>query len=167
MEGLRLDFPLLLQMIHNVLVAPTDFMRQALLRRRKINGDAASDETMTHLHCAVFTTRLQPQDPQCLRHDHPLLPVIWRRDTLKKLQAFKSRRATSGLVWYHAADGPEENLGRRAVMERTRFFGVNNVALVQKVVVAQLGEAWSSKCRVNGAKTRAKAPCCGRSCQRC
>ena len=123
-------------------------------------------QSKKYLDRAVLATRLQPQHPQGLRDNHPLLAVIWRRNTLKKLQAFKSRRATSGLVRYHAADGPEENLGRRAVMERTRFFGVNNVALMQEVVVAQLGEAWSSKCRVNGAKTRAKAPCCGRSCQR-
>ena len=38
----------------------------------------------------------------------------------------------------HSTNGPVEDLGRSAVVEGTRLFGVDDVALVQEVVVAQL-----------------------------
>ena len=38
----------------------------------------------------------------------------------------------------HATDGPVEDLGRSAVVEGARLFGVHNVALVEEVVVPQL-----------------------------
>jgi hypothetical protein len=93
---------------------------------------------MTHLHCTVFPPWLQPQDPQSLWHDHPLLLIIKRRDTLKEFQAFKGSSAASGLMRYHASDGTEEDLGRSTVMERAGFFRVDDMAFVKEVVIAEL-----------------------------
>lgn len=39
---------------------------------------------------------------------------------------------------YHAADGTEKNFGRGAVVEGTGLLGVDNVALVEEIVVAEL-----------------------------
>jgi hypothetical protein len=39
---------------------------------------------------------------------------------------------------YHASDGTEEDLGRSAVMERAGFFGVDDMAFVKEVVIAEL-----------------------------
>ena len=38
----------------------------------------------------------------------------------------------------HTANGPVENLGGCAVVEGAGFFGVDNVAFVEEVVVPQL-----------------------------
>jgi hypothetical protein len=46
---------------------------------------------------------------------------------------------------HHAPDGTEENLGRSTVMEGARFFGVDDMAFVKKVVVAELG--WNIRVR--------------------
>ena len=98
---------------------------------------------MAHFYCAVFPPRLQPQDPQSLRHDHPLLLVILRGDTLKEFQAFESSSAASGLVGHHAPDSTEKDLGRSTVMKGARFFGVDDVAFVKEVVIAEL--AWDGR----------------------
>ena len=39
---------------------------------------------------------------------------------------------------YHASDGTEEDLGRSAVMERAGLFGVDDMAFVKEVVIAEL-----------------------------
>jgi len=95
-------------------------------------------QRIAHLHCAVFPPWLQPQDPQSLRHHHPFLFVIKRGDTLKEFQTLEGSSAASGLVRHHAPDGTEEDFGRSAVMERAGFFGVDNVAFVKEVVIAEL-----------------------------
>lgn len=119
MEGLRPDLPLLLETVNNILVTPTDFMGETL-------------------YCAVFTPWLQPQDPQSLWHHHPLLFIIKRGDTLKEFQTIEGSSAASGLVRDHAPDGTEEDFGRSAVVERAGFFGVNDVAFVKEIVIAEL-----------------------------
>jgi len=119
MEGLSLNLPLLLKAVNDILVAPADFMRQTL-------------------NSTELPPRLQPQNPQRLRHNHTLLPVIWRGNTLKEFEALKSCRAASSLVGHHTTDSTEKDLGRSSVMEGAGFFGVHNVALVEEVVVAQL-----------------------------
>lgn len=96
-----------------------------------------------HLHRAVLPARLQPQDPQRLRHNHALLPIVWGRNALEELQTLEGGGATGSLVRDHAADGSEKDFGRSAVMEGARLFGVYNVALVKEVVVAQLNEGGS------------------------
>jgi len=99
MEGLRSDLPLLLKAVNNILVAPANFMREAL-------------------HCTVLPPWLQSEDPQGLWHYHSLLPIIWRGDSLEKFQAFKGGRTARALVGHHAPDGTVQDFGRSAVMER-------------------------------------------------
>jgi len=119
MEGLRPDLPLLLEAVNNILITPTNFVGETL-------------------YCTVFPPWLQPQDPQSFRHDHALLLVIKRGDTLKEFQTFEGSSAASGLVRHHAPDGTEEDLGRSTVMERAGLFGVDDVAFVKEVVIAEL-----------------------------
>ena len=92
----------------------------------------------TYLDRAVLPARLQPQYPESLRDDHALLAIVGRGDALKELEALKSSRAAGSLVGNHSTNGPVEDLGGSAVVEGTRLFGVDDVALVQEVVVAQL-----------------------------
>ena len=47
---------------------------------------------------------------------------------------------------HHAADGAEKNFGRSAVVKGAGLLGVNNVALVEEVVVAELHGA---RCRLD------------------
>jgi hypothetical protein len=93
-----------------------------------------------HLDGAVFATRLQPQDPEGFRHNHALLAVVGWGDTLKQFEALERSSAPCALVRGHATDSAVENLGRRAVVERARLFGVHNMAFVEEVVVSELGE---------------------------
>jgi len=39
---------------------------------------------------------------------------------------------------HHASDSTEENLGRCTVVERARFFGVDDMAFVKEVVITEL-----------------------------
>jgi len=119
MEGLRPDLPLLLEAVNNVLITPSNFVGETL-------------------YCTIFPPWLQPQNPQSFWHNHPLLPVIERGDTLIEFQAFEGSGAASSLMRHHAPDGTEEDLGRSTVMERAGFFGVDDMAFVKKVVVAEL-----------------------------
>jgi len=64
--------------------------------------------------------------------------VIWWWDALKELQALKCSSTARSLVRSHTADGTEQNFGRSTVMEWARFLGVDDMALVEEVVVAQL-----------------------------
>ena len=70
-------------------------------------------------HSAVFPPRLQSQYSQSLWYHHPLLLIVWRRDTFENLEAFHCSGATSGLVRYHAPDGLVEDTGRSAEVEGT------------------------------------------------
>ncbi len=139
MEGLSLNLPLLLKTIHHILVTPPNLMRQTLMRKHHASDSVYSaEEKLTHLHCAVFTARLQSENSQGLRDNHALLPVVGRGNALEELEALKSCRTASRLVRNHTANGPVENLGGSTVMERTRLFGIDDMALVEEVVVAQL-----------------------------
>jgi hypothetical protein len=100
---------------------------------------------MAHLYCTVFPPWFQPQDPQSFWHNHPLLPVIKRGDTFEKFQTFEGCSAASGLMRHHASDSTEENLGRSTVVERARFFGVDDVAFVEEVMIAEL--EWDRRVR--------------------
>jgi len=119
MEGLSLHLPLLLQAIHNILVAPANFVRETL-------------------DCAVLPARLQSQHPQSLRHDHPLLTVVGWRNTLEQFQALESRSTTSGLVRNHAPNSAEKNLGGCTVVKGTGLLGVDDMAFVEEIVVSEL-----------------------------
>lgn len=101
---------------------------------------------LPYLDGAVFPARLQPQYPEGLRNDHPLLAIVGRRNTLEELQTLEGGGAPGSFVGHHATDGAEKNFGRSAVVEGTRPLGVDNVALVEKVVVAKLR---SARCRLD------------------
>lgn len=96
-------------------------------------------ENQTNLDCAVFAAGLQPQNAERLRDDETLLAVVRGRNTLKDLETFECSRATGSFMGHHAADGSVEDLGRSTVMERTRFFGIDNVAFMQEVMITELG----------------------------
>ena len=66
--------------------------------------------TKSHFHRAVFASRLQPQDTKGSRHNHPLLTVVWWRDTFKEFKAVEGGSTTGGLVGDHTTDSFEENL---------------------------------------------------------
>jgi len=117
--GLCLDLSLLLQTIHNVLITPSNLVRQTL-------------------DSAVFAARLQPQNAERIRDDHLLLTVVRGRNTLKELETLYRGGTAGGLVGQHATHRFEEDARRRTVMERPRLFGVNNVSFVEEVVVPQL-----------------------------
>ena len=93
---------------------------------------------LSHLDSAVLATRLQSEDTQSLRDNHPLLLIVRRGNTLKELETLQSSSTASSLVGDHTANGPVENLGRSAVVEGAGLFRVDNVAFVQEVVVPQL-----------------------------
>ena len=136
MEGLRPNLPLLLEAVNNILVAPTNFMREAL----ELNEPPSTLKSLsTHLHCAIFPPRFQSKDPQSLWYYHSLLPIIRRRDALEEFQTFKSGGTAGSLVGHHASDGTEQNFGRSAMVKGARLFRVDNVAFVKEVVVAKLG----------------------------
>lgn len=70
-------------------------------------------------HSAVFPPRFQSQYPERLWYYHPLLLVVWGRDTFENLETFHRSGTTSGLVRYHASDSFVEDAGRSAEVERT------------------------------------------------
>jgi hypothetical protein len=116
MEGLCPDLPLLLEAVNNILVAPTNFVREAL----SLDELSSTWTTLsTHLYCAVFPPWFQSKDPQSLWYYHSLLPIIRGRDTLEEFQALKSGSTAGGLVGHHAPDSTEEDLRRSAMMKRT------------------------------------------------
>jgi len=97
-----------------------------------------SDSKSSHLDRAVLPTRFQPQHPQRLWYDEPLLAVVGRRDTLEELEAFKGGGTAGGLVWDHAADRSVEDLRGRTVMEGAGFFRVNNVSFMEEIMISEL-----------------------------
>ena len=137
-EGLSLDLALLLKTVNDVLVAPANLVRETLDSHPSVHRFTPSHVQTTNLDGAVLAARLQPQHPKSLGDDHALLAVVGGRDTLEELEALESSGTTSGLVGNHSTDGAVEDFGGSAVMEGTRLLGVDNVALVEEVVVAEL-----------------------------
>lgn len=117
-------------------------MRQAL-RNRQINDETQSCVQSSHLYRTVLPARLQPQYPQSLRNDHPLLPVVWWRYTLIQLKAFQGSGSSCGFVGNHATNGTVKNLRGCSVVEGARLFWIHDVAFVEEVVVAELQKVTS------------------------
>jgi len=90
------------------------------------------------LDSAVLPARFQPQHPQRLWYDKPLLAIIRGRNTFEKFETLKGSRTAGGLVRYHATDRSVEDLRRRAVMEGAGLFRVNDVSFMQEIVVPEL-----------------------------
>jgi len=163
MECLSFNLPLLFKTIHNILVTPTNFMRETLwLFLWVLIGTLK--QFSTHLYCAILASRLQPQYPQRIRYYHTLLLIVWWRHPFEKFEAFEGCGTPGCLVWDHTPDGPVKNLGRCAVMEGTRLFGINNMAFVKEVVVTKLSEH-KRHCNHNNSKNHYWL-CSGRSCQK-
>ena len=138
MECLCFDLPLLLKAVNDILVTPPNLMRQTLQNQYVCYQCPCQIRHLPYLNCAVFSARLQPQYPKCLGNDHPLLAVVWRRNTLEELQTLQRGSTPGGFVGHHAADGAEKNFGRSAVVEGAGLLRVNDMALVEEVVVAEL-----------------------------
>merc|ERR1712013_579083 len=118
-EGSCFCDSLLLKAVDDVLVAPSDLVREAL------DG-------------AVLASRLEAEDAEGVGDDHLLLLVVRGRGTLEELDALDRRGSSCGLVRQHTPDGAEENLGWGAEVEGSGLLWVHKVALVKEVVVAQL-----------------------------
>lgn len=118
-EGLLLDLALSLELVNNLHVVPSDFVRDAL------DG-------------AVLASWLEPESTQSGGDDNLLLAVVRGRDTLEELQALQSGSTTSRLVGNHAADGLVQDARWSAEVEGTSAGWVDQVSLVQVCVVAQL-----------------------------
>lgn len=93
---------------------------------------------LPYLDGAVFPARFQPQYPEGLGDDHPLLAVVWWRDTLEEFQTLERGSSPRSFVGYHATNGAEKNFRWSAVVEGAGLLGIDNVALVKEVVVAKL-----------------------------
>lgn len=87
---------------------------------------------------AVLATRLEAQNSKSLGHDHSLLAIEGRGDTLKESQSLDGSSTPGGFVRQHATNGLEEDFGGGTVMEGARLLGVHNMAFVKEVVVAKL-----------------------------
>jgi hypothetical protein len=96
------------------------------------------DSNSPHLDSAVLPAGFQPQHPQRLWYDKPLLAIIRGRNTFEKFETLKGSRTAGGLVRYHATDRSVEDLRRRAVMEGAGLFRVNDVSFMQEIVVPEL-----------------------------
>lgn len=138
MECLCFDLPLLLEAVNDIFVTPSNLMRQTLQNHSVIHPPPCQTHHLPYLDSTVFPPGLQPQYPEGLRDDHPLLTVVWRRNALKKLQTLERGSTPGSFVGYHATDGAEKDFGRSPVVERAGLLGVDNVALVEEVVVAEL-----------------------------
>jgi len=135
-EGLCFDLSLFFEAVNNVLVPPTNFMRETL---RAFNLNVSKIQAYsTYLHRAVLASGFQPQHSQRLRNNHSLLLVVRWRDTLEELQAFEGGSTPGTLMRGHTPDRSIENLGGGTMMEGSRLFGVYNVALVQEIVITKL-----------------------------
>lgn len=117
--GLALDLPLLLETVDNVLVAPSDLVRDAL-------------------EGGVLAAGLQAEDTEGGGDDDLLDLVLGRGDTLVELKAAEGGGTTRGLVGDHTADSLVEDARRSTVVEGTGLLGVDNVTLVEVGVVLEL-----------------------------
>lgn len=161
MEGLSFDLSLLLKTVDDILVTPTNFVRQTL-KGYKILCFVFSDSP--NLDSTVFPARLQPQDTQSLRNNHALLTVVWWGNTLEEFETFKSSSAAGAFMRSHSTDGTVKDLGGSTVMEGSGLFGVHNVTFVQKVVVTELRKQPSKQ---DYHSINMNRLCFGRSFQRC
>ena len=84
---------------------------------------------------AVLPARLEAEHTEGLGDDHALLVVIWRRDTLKGLQACHGGGTTLSLVGNHAADGAPKHLGGLAVVPWATTSSVETGLLAEEGLV--------------------------------
>merc|ERR1740128_708996 len=117
-ESFSLNLSLSLKSSNNILVFPANLMTKSAQRTKS-------------------PSMFQSQDLQSRWNHHFLLPVVWRRNTFKCLQALECILSALGLVRSHASDSPPENLGRSTEVERSTL-GENVATLSQEVKILQL-----------------------------
>jgi hypothetical protein len=117
--SLALGLPLLLQLVDDVLVTPTDLVRQPL-------------------QGAVLPAGLESEDTESGGNNHLLDLVLGGGDTLEQLQSLQSGSSSRGLVGDHSSDSLVEDSRRGSEVERTGSGRVDNVSLVEVGVVLQL-----------------------------
>ena len=163
MECLGFDLPLLFKSIYNILISPPNLVRETLW----IVSFSTTQKMITlstYPYCTVLSSWLQPQHPQRIRYNHPLLLIIWWRNSLEKLEAFESCSTPSCLMRDHASDRPVKNLGWCAMMKGSWFFGVDNMTFVKEIMVTKLSR---STCQNNYSHSMCSRPCSGRNYQKC
>jgi len=119
----RADLALLLKSADNLSVVPAELGRQPA-------------------NSAVLPPGLQPQHPQSLRNNHPLLGVVWRRDALKDFETVHGSFTTGGLVGNHPAHSLIEDTRRGTEVERSMGLveagGLAEVGMVLQFVAEEL-----------------------------
>ena len=86
---------------------------------------------------AYLAARLQPEDLEGCGDDHPLLLVIWRRNTFKGLQPLHGGLSTLGLVGHHTTNCTPEDLSGSTEVERSTQ-RLDVTSQTQKLQVLQL-----------------------------
>jgi hypothetical protein len=108
--GLALGLPLLLEPVDDVLVSPSNLVRDTL-------------------EGAELPAGLEAEDTESGGDNHLLDLVLCGGHTLEKGETGQGGGTTRCLVGNHAADGLVEDTRRSAVVERTALLGVDKVAL--------------------------------------
>jgi len=117
--SLSLGLPLLLQLVDDVLVTPTDLVRQPL-------------------QGTVLPAGLESEDSESGGDDHLLDLVLGGGDTLKERESGQGGGTSGRLVGNHSSDGLVEDPRGSSEMERTGLPGVDQMLLVQVSVVSEL-----------------------------
>ena len=108
--GLALGLPLLLEAVDDVLVAPSNLVRDTL-------------------EGAELPAGLETEDTESGGDDHLLDLVLGRGDTLEESEAGQGGGTAGCLVRDHSTDGLVEDPRGSAVVEGTGLLGVDQVAL--------------------------------------
>ena len=107
---LSLDLPLLLEPVDNVLVTPSDLVRDSL-------------------EGAVLSSGLESEDSESGGDDDSLDLVLGGRDTLVQLQSLESGGSSRALVGDHSSDGLVQDPRGGSEVEGTGSGRVDDVSL--------------------------------------
>ena len=122
---LSLDLSLLLEPVDNILVSPSDLVRDSL-QGAVLSSVMLSRNVHRTTHLPAW---LETEDSESSWDDNLLDLVLGWWDTLEQLQTLKGGGTTSGLVGNHSSDGLEEDPRWGAEVEGTGTGRVDNVSL--------------------------------------
>lgn len=108
--SLTLDLSLLLESVDDILVTPSDLVRDSL-------------------QGAVFSSRLESQDSESGRDNDSLDLVLCWWDTLEEFKSFQGGGTSGSLVGNHSSDGLVQDPRGGSEVEWTSSGGVDNVSL--------------------------------------